>query len=96
MDTNELWYKHVLKLKNRRLARGQAIKNYCHFECCAGDYESWKNCTITNCFLYRFRMGKEENPVNKKCTSKTIACSSNSTKNEVLEESNAFKGEEKE
>lgn len=59
MDTNEQWYKQVNKIKGKRLTRASAIKNYCKLECCAGDLESWKNCDISNCFLYRFRLGKE-------------------------------------
>jgi len=59
MGTNEDWEKHVKKLKGKRLTRASAIKNYCKLECCAGDYESWAKCSITNCFLWRFRKGKE-------------------------------------
>ena len=41
-----------------------AVKNKCRFDCCAGDYESWKNCTNTKCWLYPYRLGK--NPYRKK------------------------------
>lgn len=59
MTTNEQWGRIIKKYKGKRVSRSQAIKNYCKLECCAGDLESWKNCTITNCFLWRFRLGKE-------------------------------------
>lgn len=42
-----------------RITRGRAIKLYCKELCCCGDNESWKNCPITACFLWRFRLGKE-------------------------------------
>lgn len=41
-----------------------AIKNKCRFDCCAGEIESWKNCTNTKCWLYPYRLGK--NPYRKK------------------------------
>ena len=59
MDTNEQWQKLMRKHGKKRLTRSQAIKKYCKFQCCVGDLESWKNCTITNCFLWRFRKGRE-------------------------------------
>lgn len=36
----------------------KAIRNKCRYDCCAGDQDSWKNCTCTKCFLYPFRLGK--------------------------------------
>ena len=59
MGTNELWEKLMLKYKGKRLTRGRAIKLYCKLECCAGDTESWKECPVENCFLWKFRTGRE-------------------------------------
>jgi hypothetical protein len=59
MGTNADWEKVMNKLKGKRLTRASAIKNYCKMECCVGDVDSWKNCTIPNCFLWKFRLGKE-------------------------------------
>jgi hypothetical protein len=42
-----------------RLTRGRAIKLYCKELCCCGDNISWRECPITSCFLWNFRMGKE-------------------------------------
>jgi hypothetical protein len=42
-----------------RITRAKAIKLYCKHNCCAGDTNSWKNCTFKGCFLWNFRMGKE-------------------------------------
>ena len=41
-----------------------AVKNKCRFDCCAGDQESWKNCTNTKCWLHPYRLGK--NPYRNK------------------------------
>lgn len=35
----------------------KAIKDHCKNTCCCGDAESWKNCTITTCALYSYRLG---------------------------------------
>jgi len=59
MGTNEDWQKLMNKYRGKRLTRGRAIKLYCKLECCAGDLESWKNCPVTNCFLWRYRTGRE-------------------------------------
>ena len=45
------------------VTRGQAIKQYCKNQCCAGDLKSWKGCTAKLCFLWRFKDGK--NPTAK-------------------------------
>ena len=42
----------------------KAVKEHCKNTCCCGDMESWKNCTIKECMLWPFRMGK--NPFRKK------------------------------
>lgn len=39
-----------------------AIKNKCREDCCAGDIKSWTECTITECLLYPYRMGKDPKP----------------------------------
>lgn len=78
MGTNEDWEILMRKYKGKRITRGRAIKLYCKLECCAGDYESWKNCPITNCFLWKFRLGKETlaKPKSFKNKRKTISFSS--------------------
>ena len=51
--------KIMRKYSSKRITRGRAIKLYCKEMCCAGDYQSWANCTFKSCFLNSFRMGKE-------------------------------------
>ena len=46
----------------RRLNRTQAIRKYC-IQCSGGSIKEVKECTITNCLLYEFRMG--ENKTNR-------------------------------
>ena len=41
-----------------RLTPCQAIKKHCKTRCSNNDLESWKNCTITNCPLFPYRLGK--------------------------------------
>lgn len=36
----------------------QAIKKKCKEDCCAGDMDSWKNCSVLNCPLWAYRLGK--------------------------------------
>ena len=43
--------------KGKRLSPLKSIKAYCKYHCCVNDRESWANCTLTNCFLYRYRLG---------------------------------------
>ena len=45
--------------KGKRLSRAAAIKNYCRYHCCCNDLISWRNCSFFNCFLWRFRLGRE-------------------------------------
>jgi hypothetical protein len=42
----------------------KAIKLKCRNDCCVGDRDMWKNCVVTDCQLYPFRMGT--NPFRKK------------------------------
>lgn len=42
----------------------KAIKLFCRSQCCCDDMDNWKNCNITDCQLYPFRLGK--NPFRKK------------------------------
>ena len=49
----------------RRLTPLQAIKKYCKESCCAMDLKSWKYCTVENCALYPYRMGKRPETIQK-------------------------------
>lgn len=70
------------KFKGKHLTPVRSIKLYCKEMCCAGDLESWKNCTFDACFLFKYRMGKRGTTSNKK----QIDNSANSDKNNVLQE----------
>lgn len=39
----------------------KAIKNYCRYNCCCNDFESWKECNNKSCFLWHLRFGKNPN-----------------------------------
>ena len=41
-----------------------AIKQKCYFDCCAEDYDSYKNCNCKTCALWEFRLGV--NPYSKR------------------------------
>lgn len=43
-----------------RLSRSKAIRMKC-MDCCCDNKSEIRNCPATNCPLWRFRMGKEEN-----------------------------------
>lgn len=43
--------------KGERHSPLQAIKRYCKHHCCCDDRDSWKNCTATHCFLFKYRLG---------------------------------------
>ena len=43
-----------------RLSRSKAIRLKC-IDCCCGNMAEVRNCPATNCPLWRYRMGKEEN-----------------------------------
>ena len=42
----------------RKLTPMRAIKIYCKEMCCAGDIKSWKECSFTDCPLFRLRSGR--------------------------------------
>ena len=44
----------------------KAIKNYCRYHCCVDDKQSWKECEVTDCFLYKFRLGKSGRVLSEK------------------------------
>ena len=52
-----------------RVSRSKAIRLKC-LDCCAGQSAEVRRCPATNCSLWRYRMGKEENdelkPIRKK------------------------------
>ena len=81
MVTNED-YEKIRKKFPVRVTRAKAIKLYCKSQCCCDDLESWKNCKITACFLYNFRMGKETLG-NQTSFKKHRQNTSNSTKNSI-------------
>ena len=81
MPSNED-YEKIRKNYPNRLTRGRAIKLYCKSQCCLNDYEAWKNCTISHCFLWNFRMGKEIIPTkafHKKAIGKSSVISPKNT-----------------
>ena len=43
-----------------RISRSKAIRLKC-LDCCAGQSAEVRKCPATNCSLWRYRMGKEEN-----------------------------------
>lgn len=43
-----------------RLSRSKAIRLKC-VDCCGGNMAEVRKCPATNCPLWRYRMGKEEN-----------------------------------
>jgi len=43
----------------QRLTRGKAIRAKC-LDCCCGDSKEVRLCTIKDCSLYPYRMGREE------------------------------------
>lgn len=55
---NQDMEKIMKKYANKRLSPLRSIKVYCKEMCCAGDIPSWKECSFTSCFLYRYRLGK--------------------------------------
>lgn len=71
----------TLKMNNKQLSPLKSIKKYCKEECCVGDTKSWKECSRTTCFLYRYRLGIGNKTLNQKHSSVAI----DSTKNEPLE-----------
>lgn len=53
-----------------RLSRSKAIRMKC-IDCCCGNMAEVRKCPATNCPLWRYRMGHEENdelkPLRKNC-----------------------------
>ena len=47
----------------------KSIKKYCKEQCCCGDTKSWKECTRTECYLYRYRLGIGNKKLNEKHSS---------------------------
>ena len=43
-----------------RLSRSKAIRMKC-IDCCCGNMAEVRRCPVTNCPLWRYRMGHEEN-----------------------------------
>ena len=43
-----------------RINRSKAIRLKC-LDCCCGNMAEVRKCPVTNCSLWRYRMGKEEN-----------------------------------
>lgn len=46
------------KMYTEVLSRGKAIKRHCK-GCCAGSWDEVKECHLTTCPLYPFRLGKD-------------------------------------
>ena len=44
---------------DERITRGKAFRLKC-LDCCAGSYSEVRQCTVINCPLWRYRMGREE------------------------------------
>jgi len=74
-----------------RLTPIRAIKLYCKEMCCAGDQISWKDCTFTSCFLYRYRLGHRDSNLHKLKQQTRIKLSknkqSNTTTNPIIQKS---------
>jgi hypothetical protein len=85
MSTNED-YEKIRKKYPARLTRSRAIKLYCKSQCCCDDLESWKQCSITNCFLWRWRTGLEDTSTKTNSVKKEVVLSLKIDKNDVLEE----------
>jgi len=83
---NQDMEKIALKYKGKKLSPLKAIRNYCKEMCCASQIKSWKDCSFTACFLYRYRFGKMNMPKNKESKKKHKGLRINSSKNNALEE----------
>lgn len=61
-----------------RVSRSKAIRLKC-IDCCCGNMAEVRNCPATNCPLWRYRMGHEENDdlKPKKTSSKNTEISDN-------------------
>lgn len=63
----------------------RAIKNFCRYSCCSNDTISWKDCSITDCPLYPFRMGVKNYSKKEKREIKQALLSTKNKKNEGVE-----------
>lgn len=77
--------KKIADKHSKRLSPLKSIKKYCKLMCCCNDWKSWKYCSFTECFLYKYRLGVGNRGFNKKHSSGAL----NFRKNKVIrEESN--------
>jgi len=72
----------LLPYKNKRLSPLKAIKIYCKLYCCVNDRQSWVNCSIPYCPLFRYRLGIG----NRSKKQKPISTQHNSNKNSILQQ----------
>jgi hypothetical protein len=85
---DDLDMEKIVKKHKKSLSPIKSIKLYCKEMCCAGDMNSWKNCTLTHCSLYRYRLGHRNSfPVKSIEQNPSLLM-----KNEVLGESNEQMG----
>ncbi len=56
---NDTMEKMLARHSKKKLTRARAIRLYCKELCSNGDVKSWKECTFFDCFLWRFRLGRE-------------------------------------
>jgi len=54
----------------KQLSPLKSIKAYCKYHRCVNDRGSLVNCSLTNCFLYRYRLGKTGRTLKQKDSSK--------------------------
>lgn len=66
-----------------RIPRGQAIKKYCKESCCAGSVVDWRECPSYDCYLWKYRLGREILG-NSKSFTKTRATALKSPKNSTV------------
>ena len=55
MTTNEQMAKSN---SGKKLSPLKSIKAYCRYHCCNNEIISWKECSFTNCYLFKYRLGK--------------------------------------
>lgn len=55
----------------KRLSALQSIKFYCRWICCCNDFESWRNCSVEKCVLWRYRLGIGNKVTKKKTATQT-------------------------
>lgn len=49
-----------------RLTRSQAIKRYCRYQCSGNDLKSWRFCKFKDCYLFLYRLGREDTKQDEK------------------------------